>query len=252
MTEAAFGDGGPWAQSWKSAAGAREGYATAMALVMSLAISLVAVAVVTRSAAELKSASSDVERQKAELALDGLLIAAANEVAQARGSGPYLWQEGSVEILAEAEWKKLGADGKSALPEALLSAMKVENPDAVKSAFASLVTDPKASSFLLADLDAAPKWRACAPSLLSRYGAAASLQRTALSLLSPTSPTGAGAEGRVGEVWRLRATRQDGWRDERYIRFTGDPTRPAAIIDRRFTRHTVKEASCQDLIASAG
>ena len=56
---------------------------------------------------------------------------------------------------------------------------------------------------------------------------------------------------RIGEVWRLQISGAgDGWADDRIVRFTGDPTHPAAVVERRLARGSGKAGVCDRLFAA--
>ncbi|MGH1558151.1 type II secretion system protein [Caulobacter segnis] len=84
-----------------------------------------------------------------------------------------------------------------------------------------------------ADADAARGWRTCAGALVSFYGAADFIPT--LAYVEPDAGKD-DSKWRAGEAWRIAITDEDGWRDERIVRFTGNGLNPAAIISRRLSR----------------
>lgn len=226
------------------------GYATPLALVVSLALALVATAMVARSTLMLRQARADLSRSQAEHALDGAQLEAAATVVRAGAGAAFRWalstDLGWTEALAESEAEKLGLAAAADLPEATLARFGVADPAALKARLAAAAA--AAPEVDVADLDEAPLWRACGPSLVSPFGAKAAFAPPAYAVPSLGQEDPA---WRVGEVWRMRITSAEGWRDERLVRFTGDARRPAAVVARRLTRTDGGERSCDALLAAA-
>jgi hypothetical protein len=210
-----------------------DGYATAAAAVVSLAIALVAAAVTGASVEALRSARADLARTQAEYGLAGAQTDAAITVASSKGGGRFLWTlqtvAGPAEALAEPEAPKLGLKAAASLDGATLDRFGVADPEALKarlSAIAGTGADPAA----VGRADPSPVWRSCAASAISPLGLAPKL-----GLTKTAPPQTALGVFRGGEVWRIRLS-MGGWVDDRLVRFTGSAGRPFAVIARRFHR----------------
>lgn len=226
------------------------GYATPLALVVSLALALVAVGMVARSTMMLRQARADLARSQAEHALDGAQLEAAATVIRAGAGSAFRWalstDLGWTEALAESEAEKLDFAAAAALPETTLARFGVADAAALKARLAAAAE--AAPDVDVVDLDASPLWRACGPSLVSPFGARSVFARPAYAEPSVGREDPA---WRVGEVWRVRITSAEGWRDERFVRFTGDARRPVAVVARRLTRTDGGERSCDAVLAAA-
>lgn len=235
--------------SFRSLEARDAGYATPAALVLALALSLVATAMVGRSVMLLRLARADVARAATAYVLDGAQLAAAATVVRAGEGGPYRWalpsDAGFVEALAEIETEKLSPSAGAGLPDAVFVAMGVADVAGLKARLAAV---PGGAIADLASLDAAPLWRECAPSLISGLGL-----RTAAAPASPSEPQAhpENPDWRVGELWRVRVTTGAGWRDDRIVRFTGDARHPAAVVWRRLSRSDGGQGRCDAVLAEA-
>jgi hypothetical protein len=228
------------------------GYATPLAMVMCLAMTLTVGALTARSATDLKLARRDLDRVQAEYVLAGEQVTAAMVIAQAR-SGPRLqWAKtgdlGLSEIVAEAEAAKIGFGSAAELDASVLQRLEVRRPGELRNRFRALAATPRSAT--VASLDSAGLWRLCGPTLVSLYGAAAALTT------SKAEGPGAVADGgsKLGQLWRLRVS-AGGWVDERIVRFTGDAQGPAATVERRFFRGEKIGSRCDstfDAISHAG
>jgi hypothetical protein len=227
------------------------GNATPAALVLALALSLVATAMVGRSVMTLRLAKADLARRSAEYVLDGAQFQAAATVIRAGAGGPYRWamptDAGFAEALVEDERTKLTLAAAANLPDEAFQGFGVADVAKLK---ARLAAAAGAKGFTaVGDLDPAPLWRECAPSLMSSLGAAAS------------PPTAAAAEPgnladapawRVGEASRVRVTTAAGWRDDRIVRFTGDARHPAAVVRRQLSHSDGGQGRCDVVLAAIG
>lgn len=225
-----------------------EGYATPAALVVSLALSLVASSMVVRSVQVLQRAKADLARSETEYALAGAHLQAAAVIVRSGIAGPYHWTAttsvGWVEALAEPEAEKLSLDAASSLDDGLLNRFGVADPARLRLALAEAAATDEAPD--IGALDPAPLWRACAASLLSRYGEAQTYT------FAPRSEPGMGpkpASWHIGEAWRIRITTAAGWRDDRIVRFTGDARHPAAVVVRRLSRGVGEAGQCDRVLA---
>lgn len=227
----------------------QDGYATPAALVVGLTIALLATGLLARSASDLRSARYDFQRLRMEQALEGAHLVAASAIISSRREGPYRWTEttdlGRVEIVAEPEKSKLGADKAAQLPDSALSQLGVNDLAALRERLTSAADQQ--GHVMISDLDAATSWRFCAPSVISIFG-----QADALTYVPPTEP-GAGplpSSWHIGEAWLVSVATPDGWRDNRIVRFTGDAQRPTAIVTRRFFRTTTtgEQRGCEELL----
>jgi hypothetical protein len=222
------------------------GFATPAAAVVSLALAMVATAVTTGGVMQLRLAHADLARAQVESTLDG---EQQRGVLVLLGGGPparFRWASSTgdgVQMLAEPEAAKLSVGSASGIDDTTLSKLAVTDAEALRSRLKSLSASAQPEDIEAEDF--APLWRACARSLVSPLGSATQTPR----LRSQSPKTGLQA-WRIAEVWRMRATSADGWVDDRLVRFTGDPARPAAIVERRLYRSNGGGDRC-DAILSA-
>ena len=214
------------------------GWATASAVVFSMALALTASALSGLASAELRSARTGLDRLHAEYALDGAQKAAVIAVLETDKTVRLHWSlstdDGQFEVLAEPEAAKLGLAAAAALDDKALAKLGVTDGAALRDRLAAA----SGKDTPVPDLDSAPLWRACAPSVVSPFG-----EGKDLALAGPATPNQLKFDWRLGEVWRLRVKGAAGWVDDRLVRFVGDPLRPAAIMERSFTRQS-REPSC--------
>lgn len=216
------------------------GYATVAAVAFSLAIGLIAAALIGRSGAEFAAARSELARTRAEYALAGDHEAAAFTLAQSLGAGPLAWRmEDGAEVLAQGEASKLALARASALPNEVFRRLGVDDPDQLRGRLDELTGAPQAPVSALTRADAARGWRSCARWLISAYGAAQSLPAR-----PPAEPAMGGLSAHAGELWLVRIRRPDGWSDERLVRMTGDLGHPSAPIERAFSRSPDEGTPC--------
>lgn len=227
-----------------------EGYATPAAAVISLAIALVVTAVMARSLSELNLAKQALARTQADYALNAAVNGALIAIFTSDQPPPYHWTEASLgeayDVVAEPERAKLAPQALAALDDASFAALGVSDAEAARQRLNAMTLGPHLT--WVADQANASLWRQCAASYASVYGAA-----TALQPLVYNAPH-AGAQSpsfRAGEVWRIRATSSDGWRDERFVQLTGDGLNPAAVIDRRLTRISEGQPQCENLLSAS-
>jgi hypothetical protein len=199
-------------------------------------------AVMVRSGAELSRARADLERTKAEYALDGAAATAEIALLQSRPAERYAWtlsnSLGTFQILAEAEAPKLGLKVANALDESLVSSLGVTDRAGLQSRLAALA-DRRAPGPEIAGADLAAGWKACGRSLVSPWGL-----QSAAHLARSVEPDLAGDSPRLGEVWRIRSISARGFTDDRIVRLTGDPAHPAAVVERRLYRSSDKGETC--------
>lgn len=231
-----------------SAEPADGGYATAAAMTICMAISVTAAALTSLAVADLKSARGDLARLEAERRIAGAEHAAALALMKTDKPVRLAWtlvvDDGAYRVLAEPEAAKLGYAAASALTADQLVKLGASDPAQLRALMTMAATASSPPTWV-GDLDPGSVWRRCASSLISRFGTA----RTP-ALTAPTPPGERGLSWRLGEVWRVEVSSPDGWREDRIMRFTGDPLRPAAILDRRFYRHTGREPSCATAFAA--
>lgn len=223
-----------------------DGFATPAALVFGLALAMLATAMVARSVMLLKSASADLDRTVLAYVLDGAQLEAAATMIRSGAGGPYRWamntDAGWAEVLAEPEDDKLSpAAAAEALPASVLGALGVGDGDALRQRLRAADDDTD-----LARLDTASGWRACGRSVVSPFG-----QKRELAWAARQPPAAARdlPAWRVGELWRMRITMADGWRDERIVRFTGDARHPVAVVTRKLSRSQGGQDRCDELLA---
>jgi hypothetical protein len=207
-----------------------------------LALAIMVTAVMVRSGTELHRARSDYERTRAEYALDGAAVSAEIALLQSRPAERYAWsltnELGTFQVLAEDEGPKLAPANASSLDGEILRRIGVSDPAALQARLTGLA-ERHATDAEIAAADTAPGWRACGLSLVSPWGA-----QTAPHLALSVEPDLAGTSPRLGEVWRIRTTSVQGFTDDRIVRLTGDPTHPAAVVERRLYRTTGKGDTC--------
>lgn len=203
-------------------------------MAISLALSVVAVAVTSASVEALRFERRDLGRTQAEFALAGAQDRAALATIAASGRGRLHWSlptdDGTVEILAEPERDKLSLSAAADLDETILRKLGATDAQAVKSKLTALAQS-HAEWNTLSGADPSPMWRACAPTLISPFGEA-----TKPALVKAGPPMQGPLAWRPGEVWRIRVVSPSGWADDRIVRFTGAPGHPTAVIDRVFGR----------------
>ncbi|KQZ22886.1 hypothetical protein [Caulobacter sp. Root1472] len=228
------------------------GYATAAALTVSLAIAILAAALVARGIAILKLARADYRRSQAEYALSGAHVLAVARLLGSSRSGRLAWSVDGldpqgVSLLAEPEAPKLALAAAGGLDDKALTALGASDPSAARLRLAGLAA-ASASPNEIETADGGDAWRVCATSAISPWGASEVL-RLAATHEPDQDPGGA----RVGQIWRVRANTQDGWTDERIVRLIGRAQSPSAMIWRRFGRSAGKGVTCDKIIeASAG
>ncbi len=210
------------------------GYASVAAVAVSLSLAVIVVALMSRSVVAMKSARADFARTQAEYQLAG---------DQQRTALAMVAGKGVSTGLAEREAGKISLATAATLDAATLSRFGVQDPDRLAAWLLEASIKPTSPADLVA-ADKAALWRVCAPAAISAFGQA--------KVLAPPSGGGSGfsaPSSRLGEVWRLAARTADGWTDERIVRFTGEPQRPAAVIWRRFYRSARGGESCAAIFA---
>lgn len=216
---------------------------------MSLAIAVVASAAMAEAMAELKRSRADFEQAGTEIALDGVALRAEATILDSRRGERFAWtlpsEGGAFEVLAEAEAPKLGLAAAAAAPASSAWVhLGVRDPAQLQVRLANLSSE-RGASRQIPSADSAPMWRACGRSLVSPWGT------STIPHMAPAAPPAAATEiVHIGEVWRLRITAPNGFADDRVVRFTGDPRRPAALVERILYRTTVRGDIC-DALADA-
>lgn len=216
------------------------GYATAAAMAVSLAIGLIATAVAGRSIAELRLARAELRRTEADYALAGAQALAAAAIVSSGQTPPFRWRldtgDAQVSALAEPEGSKLSLAAAAHLDDAVLGRFGVRDPAGLRRKLKAASNQPLEGDIGL--LDAAALWRRCASTFISPFGSASGPMVP--SYRSPDAGEHP-ASWRIAEIWRVSVSRPDGWRDDRIVRLTGDPGRPAAVIVRRFDRRASQD-----------
>lgn len=223
------------------------GYATAAALAVSLAIAILAAALVMRGVAVLKLARADYRRSQAEYALSGAQVLAVARLLDSSRSGRLAWSLGGLDpqdvaLLAEPEAPKLALAASGNLDDKTLAALGAIDPEQARLRLARLEA-ASATPDEIEAVDGGDVWRACAPSAISPWGRA-----QAVSLGATREPDQEPGGARAGQVWRVRASTHDGWTDERIVRLIGRAQSPSAIIWRRFGRGAGKGVTCDRTI----
>jgi hypothetical protein len=208
-----------------------------------LALALGAAIAVTVAVTELRTARRGLDQAQAEARLEAAHTVAATTVLSDGLPGRLAWtitvDRAAIDILAEPETEKRGWRAAADDFQAVEILLAPADPAKAKAALAALADDPDAGSEAVSLLDASPRWRACAASVLSRFGAG---DRPALSL--PRLPRPRSPAWRIGQAWRIRATQGGGWTETRVVRFTGDAEHPWAVMERRLTRRPQDGPSC--------
>jgi hypothetical protein len=222
------------------------GFATPAATVVSLGLAIIAMAVTLRSAMELRLARADRDRTVADYALAGAQQAAALAVIGARQGAPLRWEIatdiGPAVALAEPQAGKLAPEA-AAVQAPVLARLGVSDAAVAQARLRALVPG-KSSDFDVEAIDSGPVWTGCARSMISPYGLAV---RDADR--RPVAPIWGPLSWRIGEAWRLRVRAAGGWVDDRVVRFTGDATHPAAVVERRLQRTGEGEDACDRVLA---
>lgn len=226
-----------------------EGYATPAAAMIAMAIAVVTIASVSRATSELRHARADFQKVQVEYRLTGAHNAALLAIATSNKPPPYRWTVPSLgkafAVSAELERAKLSLAAAAELDDETLDALGVGDPAAVRAKLAHLpLTDGLAWA---AEASPARLWRACAGALISAYGAETLAPR--LVYVAPEAGKD-DSKWRAGEIWRIAVTDDDGWRDERIVRFTGNGLNPAATISRRLTRGWKEDVACETVLAA--
>jgi hypothetical protein len=219
--------------------------------VLCLGLSLVATATISRSVSLLVLSKADLERTRGDYALQGAQLQAAATVVRAGIAGPFHWTSstdlGFVDVRAEREADKMSLTAAAGLPDQALAQFGVVDAAALRT---RLVAAEELDVVDVSSLDAAALWRLCAPRAVSGMG-----QADAYAYAPDTDPTALGERPphwRVGEVWRIRVSTPEGWRDERIVRFTGNAQLPAATILRTVARGDGEGGRCEGILQSIG
>jgi hypothetical protein len=227
----------------------QDGYATPAAAAIATAIAVVTIAFVSRSTTELRLARADFNKAQVQYRLAGAHNIALLAIATSNKPPPYRWTVASLgdafSVIAEPERSKLSLAAAQGLDDAVLDQLGVTDHQALRDRLAHL---PLVEGLPWpADASAAKGWRACADAMISFYGAADFVPT--LAYVEP-EPGKDDSKWRAGEVWRIAVTDEDGWRDERIVRFTGNGLNPAATISRRLSRGWKDNLACETLLAA--
>jgi len=223
-----------------------------MALVICLAIALVATALTARALMTLRLARADLERARAEYALDGAQLSASLVVLEQTGSGRLRWAmqaaDETYDVLAEPEALKLNAAALLVGDDAALSALGAPDPDQMRGRLKRASQDASLSEDEVACAAPTPAWRDCAGSAISSYGQAD--KPLVPAPIVPTFPTDLTQGSRAGEIWRIRVSDRLGWTDDRIVRLTGQADHPTVMLDHRFFRRAKGGDLCDRILAS--
>lgn len=225
-----------------------EGYATPAAASIATAIAVVAIVFVSRSTTELRLARADFQKMQAEYLLAGGHTVALLAIAASSKAPPFRFTTASLgkafKVTAEPEWPKLSLAAADALDDETMDRLGIGDHQAVRQKLLAL---PEVEGLRWASDAATSKaWRGCANALISPYGA--SSIPPVLSYVDPEAGHDS-PKWRAGQVWRITVTDEDGWRDERIVRFTGNGSHPAVVIARRLSRGWKEEPECETLLA---
>lgn len=227
----------------------QDGYATPAAAMIGTALAVITIAFVSRSVMELRLARADFQKTQVEYLLAGAHNVALLAIATSNRAPPYRWTVPSLgkafDVTAEPERPKMALTGAQSLDDDILDRLGVADHDILRAKLSSLPTVEGLP--WAADADASRNWKACAGALISFYGAAS--LAPPLNYVEPEAGKD-DSKWRAGEVWRISVTDEDGWRDERIVRFTGNGLNPAAVISRRLTRGWKDNLACETLLAA--
>lgn len=229
-----------------------DGFATPAATMISLALGLSAVAVMSASMGQLKLARADFGKAQIENTLAGEHQRAILAVLGSEASGVLRWSQPiggqfSLDITAEPEAPKASLVSAIAMDDSVFAKLAVADPKALKERLKTLsIADALGGELEAAD--PSPIWKACARSLMSPFGLSEQLRLFATQ--APASDSNVGRH--AGEVWRLRVSDKGGWTDDRVIRFTGDSLHPAATLERRFAKLGQEGKQCDSMLENAG
>ena len=187
------------------------GYATAVFSAISMAIALVAAALVARAGAEFKAASASFERTRQAYVLDGLVLQAAQAVMSNDGMPRLSWSiqttDGSVEVLAEPEMLKAHPRSAAEAVEAGGFAwLGVDDGAALRGRLRAAGLPGSYDRMALRRAAEGRDWGDCALSVLSPFGGG-----DLLRLPTAVRPKPRGMRWRAGELWRIRLTTSSGW-----------------------------------------
>jgi hypothetical protein len=204
---------------------------------------------VARGVITLHLSAVELARTQQEFALDGVALSAETAIIRNAGSGPFQWvlttAGGETEVLAEPEVDKTSLAAAASLSDTVLAAFGVQDLSALRARLATLTAPGAAPN--VATLDPAALWVACGPSAFSSYG---QLDRVAFTPRTAPTEVAAQPAWHIGEAWRLRITTSAGWRDDRIVRFTGNPQHPAAVVSRTFAKVGDGGGACDDLLTA--
>ena len=222
------------------------GFATPAAAAISLAIALIASAVMTLCVTTLRHERDRLAQLRVHAQLDGGVASAELTLMGSTATGPMRWSlpgaNGALEVVAEPEASKLGLTEAASLDDSAFEAWQVTSAGALKAELTALASRTDQTADLIAPADPSPTWRRCARSAISPYGTAKSPPNIAYGL--PTPGTGA---ARVSQLWRIRLASSDGWVEDRIVRFTGSLQRPVSVASDWFGRGSQLGGACANL-----
>jgi hypothetical protein len=210
------------------------GFATPAAAAVCLAFGVMASASVVAGVSALSDERRDYQRLETEYALEGAQAQAAVDIwsnqQQGWGHRRSVFGDRSFEVITEPELAKISLARASQLDDADFGRWGVATPELLRARLAQLSVASVQSAHLLGSADGSAAWRLCARSSISPFGAAD-------HLITPTTEPGATAStGHMGQLWRVRLASDDGWVDDRIIRFTGSATHPISVAAHWFGR----------------
>lgn len=227
----------------------KAGFATPAAAVVCLAMATVMSALMLAAAATLRAERSNYHRVQVGYALDAAQSRAAIQILNGRQQGASRWADAGFstqyEVVAEPELPKLALRRAAKLPDTDFQRWGIASPDRLRAILQQLAAATPQSAHRLWMADPSSLWMMCARTAISPFGAADELKPPA-----PGPNTGASA-GHEDQIWRVRIASDDGWVDDRIIRFTGSPTRPIVVAGQWFGHGAQMGDACARLYASA-
>ena len=214
------------------------GFATALAMAVSLAIGIGATALVLRSETDLRAARVALERTQADYRLDAIQELAEEAVRTDPGdlkSKAFRFANRSAEVALQSEALKVPPSASEVISDGWLASLRLAQPQDFKARLKQASALHPLNLQRLADLDASPTWKTCAADGVSESG----------QVLHATSATIAQSSVQgLPQTIRLTALEDDGWVDDRIVRLTNDPADPNVVLDRRFYRRTGMPRPC--------
>jgi hypothetical protein len=234
-----------------------DGFTTAVFAALTFALSLIAIGSLMVARQGLTRAEHDARQDRERWVLDGIATSAEAQLLSENGSPSLRWSEpsafGQVVVSVEPESLKMSPATLDRPENQELVAAMIGQADAGEVARQAAGLGPAADGLLhreqVVELNASPRWRECAETLVSPYS-----RLSAFNLQPISAPTNAGEDPHAGQLWRITVDVADGGWFDRVVRMTGKASDPAAIIEQTSGRTVGNHrASClPDALREAG